>query len=140
MTELEITAALIKLANQGVTGIKIEYEGSGDSGAIEKIVYTSNKLDWDEETNLDTVHGLDTWSDENPPVSTLDVDLERALEQFAYDKLMNNIDDWYNNEGGYGSIAILVPSGRYHIYNNIRYTNVETYEHEGNMIDKAVQN
>lgn len=139
MTELEVTSLLLKLADLGVTGIKVEYEGSGDSGAIENIVYTTNKLDWDEETNLDNVHGLDVWTEEYPNLNTLDADLERALEQFAYDKLMNDIDDWYNNEGGYGSIAILVPSGRYHIYNNIRYTNVETYQHDGSMIDKALQ-
>lgn len=139
MTELEVTSLLLKLADLGVTGIKVEYEGSGDSGAIENIVYTTNKLDWDEETNLDNVHGLDVWTEEYPNLNTLDADLERALEQFAYDKLMNDIDDWYNNEGGYGSIAILVPSGRYHIYNNIRYTNVETYQHDGSMIDKAVE-
>jgi len=139
MTELEVTSLLLKLADLGVTGIKVEYEGSGDSGAIENIVYTTNKLDSDEETNLDNVHGLDAWSSEHPNLKTLDADLESALEQFAYNKLMNDIDDWYNNEGGYGSIAILVPSGRYHIYNNIRYTNVETYEHDGSMIDKSVE-
>lgn len=139
MTELEVTSLLLKLADLGVTGIKVEYEGSGDSGAIENIIYTTNKLDSDEETNLDNVHGLDVWATECPNLNTLDADLESALQNFAYDKLMNDIDDWYNNEGGYGSIAILVPSGRYHIYNNIRYTNVETYQHDGSMIDKAVE-
>ena len=139
MTELEVTGLLLKLADLGVTGIKVEYEGSGDSGAIENIVYTTNKLDSDEETNLDNVHELDAWSEEYPNLNTLNADLESALQNFAYEKLMNDIDDWYNNEGGYGSIAILVPSGRYHIYNNIRYTNVETYEHDGSMIDKSVE-
>ena len=139
MTELEVTGLLLKLADLGVTGIKVEYEGSGDSGAIENIVYTTNKLDSDEETNLDNVHELDAWSEEYPNLNTLNADLESALQNFAYEKLMNDIDDWYNNEGGYGSIAILVPSGRYHIYNNIRYSNVETYQHDGSMIDKAVE-
>jgi len=139
MTELEVTGLLLKLADLGVTGIKVEYEGSGDSGAIENIVYTTNKLDSDEETNLDNVHELDAWSEECPNLNTLNADLESALQNFAYEKLMNDIDDWYNNEGGYGSIAILVPSGRYHIYNNIRYSNVETYQHDGSMIDKAVE-
>ena len=139
MTELEVTGLLFKLADLGVTGIKVEYEGSGDSGAIENIVYTTNKLDSDEETNLDNVHELDAWSKECSNLNTLNADLESALQNFAYEKLMNDIDDWYNNEGGYGSIAILVPSGRYHIYNNIRYSNVETYQHDGSMIDKAVE-
>ena len=139
MTELEVTSLLLKLADLGVTGIKVEYEGSGDSGAIEKIVYITKSLVNDEEGNLDLLHGLDTWGDEHSELYELDTPLAESLEQFAYDKLMNDIDDWYNNEGGYGSIAILVPSGRYHIYNNIRYTNVETYQHDGSMIDKSVE-
>ena len=139
MTELEVTSLLLKLADLGVTGIKVEYEGSGDSGAIEKIVYITKSLVNDEEGNLDLLHGLDTWGDGHSDLYELDKPLAESLEQFAYDKLMNDIDDWYNNEGGYGSIAILVPSGRYHIYNNIRYTNVETYQHDGSMIDKSVE-
>jgi len=38
MTENEMTDLLLKLADLGVTGIKIFYSGSGDSGDIEKVM------------------------------------------------------------------------------------------------------
>jgi hypothetical protein len=37
MTEQELTQTLIQLADLGVTGIRINYEGGGDSGCIEDI-------------------------------------------------------------------------------------------------------
>ena len=35
MTELELTSLLFQLADHGVTGIKVKYDGGGDSGDIE---------------------------------------------------------------------------------------------------------
>jgi hypothetical protein len=35
MTENELTGLLLKLADIGVTGVKVLYDGAGDSGAIE---------------------------------------------------------------------------------------------------------
>ena len=34
MNEVNMMATLVKLADLGVTGIKVQYEGSGDSGCI----------------------------------------------------------------------------------------------------------
>ena len=49
MNEINMMATLVKLADLGVTGVKVTYEGSGDSGAIENVVYTIDKMDEDEE-------------------------------------------------------------------------------------------
>jgi hypothetical protein len=45
MTENNLTGLLLQLADRGVTGIKVQYEGGGDSGAIENVVYTTEKMD-----------------------------------------------------------------------------------------------
>ena len=63
MKELELTSLLFKLADLSITGIKVHYDGGGDSGAIEWIGYTREKCDspegindyidnWDNDSNL----------------------------------------------------------------------------------------
>ena len=54
MTENEMTGLLLKLADLGVTGIKIFYSGGGDSGDIDDIVYTTTK-----EASFDDIMNLD---------------------------------------------------------------------------------
>ncbi len=44
MNEINMTGLLLQLADRGVTGVKVQYEGSGDSGAIENVVYTTEKM------------------------------------------------------------------------------------------------
>ena len=43
MTEQELTQTLIQLADLGVTGIRINYEGGGNSDCIEDIMYTDKE-------------------------------------------------------------------------------------------------
>jgi hypothetical protein len=132
MTELELTSLLFQLADHGVTGIKVKYDGGGDSGAIEWIGYTTkpcNEFD-------DIANNIDDWStDAN--LAGLDSGAYSLIEDFANEKLLNDIEDWYNNEGGWGELLILVPSGKYHIINNVRIMDHETYEHEGDLLSKS---
>jgi hypothetical protein len=134
MTEIEVTGLLLKLADFGVTGIKISYEGGGDSGSIEHIGYGTDKYD----SVNDVADELDTWGGESLE-KLVSNDVYRQLETFAYEKLLDNVEDWYNNDGGYGEISILVPSGEYQINNNIRITHTESYIHEGSMINKSIE-
>jgi hypothetical protein len=46
MTEIDMTGLLIKLANLGVTGIKVAYEGAGDSGSIEWVDNINTPTEW----------------------------------------------------------------------------------------------
>ena len=130
MTELEMTGLLIKLADHGVTGIKIHYDGSGDSGAIEEICYTTDPC----ASPSDVDDNVEIWGS-SYSLSNLDETAYKAIENFAYEKLLEDIEDWYNNDGGYGFINIDLDKLHYHISNNIRYTNYETYTHEGSIHD-----
>ena len=51
MTENDMTGLLLKLADLGVTGIKIFYSGGGDSGALDDIVYTTKEIEDIEDIN-----------------------------------------------------------------------------------------
>jgi hypothetical protein len=127
MTEEQLMEILIQLADQGVTGIKVHYDGGGDSGAIERIVYTDK-----ENADFSDINLVSSW-DEDKDLEKLNSSAYSTIENFAHETLLDNIEDWWNNEGGYGDLLIKVPSGEYLINNNIRIMEIEEYTHEGNL-------
>ena len=134
-----MTSLLLQLADRGVTGIRVHYAGGGDSGCIEDINYTTQTLDKDEETAFDFITQLSTYGFEAAPnLKDLDSGIYSDIEDFAQDRILNDIEDWWNNDGGYGIMAILVPSGKYKIENTIYITNTEEYYHEGSLIDQSL--
>jgi hypothetical protein len=138
MKEMDMIGTLVRLADLGVTGIKVTYEGSGNSGAIENVVYTAEKLKENEEDAFEDLNDLDVWGTDILNLSTLDSGLESDIAHFVEEQLLNDIEDWWNNDGGYGTVCILVPSGKYKILNDIRVTEVETFYHEGSLVDKTL--
>lgn len=129
MTEQELMQTLIQLADLGVTGIRIDYEGGGDSGCIEDIMYTDK-----EGVSLDEVQNL-PWGSKN--LRELSNELAINIENFTTDTILDTIEDWWNNEGGSGTLAILVPSGEYNVENNIRRIDYDEFFHEGNLFRKT---
>jgi len=135
MTEMEMTGLLLKLADLGITGITISYEGSGDSGQIEQISYLQVPVE-----TLEEIEDLyDNGVDYSLNLSNIDSGIATELENFAYETLLENIEDWYNNEGGFGFVAILVKTGEYRIHNNVRYYETRDYQHEGKLIERTEQ-
>jgi len=131
MTEEQLMEVLIQLADQGVTGIKVHYDGSGDSGAIESIVYTDK-----EDANFIDIDLISAWN-EDKNLAKLNSSAYSTIENFAHETILDNIEDWWNNEGGYGDLLIKVPSGEYLINNNVRIMEIEEYTHEGNLFRKT---
>lgn len=132
MTEVELTSLLFKLADYGITGVKVKYDGGGDSGSIEWIGYTTKPCETPEDVN-DRVNDWETES----ALTNLGGDLYYQIESFAENKLLDDIEDWWNNEGGYGDLCICVPSGKYIINNHIRVTETEDYFHDGDLLSKT---
>ncbi len=133
MTENDMTGLLLKLADLGVTGIKIFYSGSGDSGAIDDIVYTTKEVE-----DIEDINYLENYGDHVYYLKDLDSALNQDIENFAEEKILSDIEDWWNNDGGYGVMLISVPSGDYKIDNTIYITNTEEYYHDGNLIDQSL--
>jgi hypothetical protein len=132
MTEIEMTGLLLKLADIGITGIKVHYDGGGDSGAIEDISYTTEPCETPDDVDEKVEIG---WGSENN-LADLDQEAYAAIEKFAY-KILDDIEDWWNNEGGFGDLSLCVPSGKYMIDNHVRYYSTEDYQHEGSLIEKS---
>ena len=133
MTENDMTGLLLQLADLGVTGIKIIYSGGGDSGAIDDIIYTTEKV-----TNFEDLEILDPYSENVLNLRDLSTSLYSDIEDFATSKLLDEIEDWWNNEGGYGTVLISIPSGNYTINNNIYISNTEEFTHHGNLINQSL--
>ena len=138
MKEMDMIGTLVRLADLGVTGIKVQYEGSGDSGAIENVVYTTEKMDEDEEAAFDDINDIYVWNQDVLHLQDLDSGLSSDIAYFVEEQLLNDIEDWWNNDGGSGAVCILVPSGKYKIFNDIRITQIEKYFHEGSLIEKTL--
>jgi len=131
MTELELTSLLFQLADLGITGVKVKYDGAGDSGAIEWIGYTTKPCETPEDVNDNVNDWENDWL-----LANISADAHNKIESFAYD-ILNDIEDWWNNEGGFGDLCICIPSGKYIINNHVRITDTEDYFHDGNILEKA---
>ena len=129
MTEQELMQTLIQLADLGVTGIRIDYEGGGDSGCIESMMYTEEK-----DVSIEDVQNL-PWDSKD--LRKLNSELASNIENFAHAQILDDIEDWWNNEGGSGTLAILVPSGEYSVENNIRRVEYDEFFHEGSLFRKT---
>jgi hypothetical protein len=134
MTENEMTGLLLKLADLGVTGIKIFYSGSGDSGDIDDVVYTTTK-----EASFDDINTLSSYGENSLNLQTLDDELSDEITDFANENILNDLEDWWNNDGGYGVMLIKIPSGKYEINNMIYVTDTEEFEHNGDLISKTLE-
>ena len=133
MTENEMTGLLLKLADLGVTGIKIFYSGGGDSGDIDDIVYTTTK-----EAAFNNIMNLPSHGEDVLYLQNLNDELANKIKYFANEKILNELEDWWNNDGGYGVMLIKIPSGQYEINNTIYVTDTEEFQHDGNLIDQSL--
>lgn len=112
----------------GVNGyhtIQINYSGSGDSGDIDSIYLLKYKevFSYNSETGIE--HRIKEIAD-----------CEEWVRDKA-DKILSGIEDWWNNEGGYGNMVIQIPSGTYIINNEINITQTESYQHGGNFLNET---
>jgi hypothetical protein len=133
MNELKMQTLLLGLTDLGITGINVYYAGGGDDGAIENICYSKEpNIDFDEIMNID-IYG-DSYN-----LETLNSSIFSQLQDFAQSHILDDIEDWWNNDGGYGYLCIKVPSGEYKVFNMINVMNIEEFEHEGGLIDKTLE-
>lgn len=128
-----VKALLETLKSLGVHAMHISFDGSGDSGSIDYISYMNKDgqhirdarlqaefMDW---TQVHASYTQGQWTEEER-VSRHS--LYDASEQLAYDMLSETGIDWYNNDGGYGTIDIVLDPLSIEMEVNSRYTEVTT--------------
>lgn len=120
-----------------IVGVSIEFQGGGDSGEIYSIapLKASDEVN---EINLKDVSIL--WQGVNGAETMMPLD--KILEDVGYAALdMSNLD-WYNNEGGQGSVEIVLNDGEPYVVMNmgINYTTTEDHTfdtREGDLTEVA---
>jgi hypothetical protein len=139
MTETKITGLLFKLADLGVTGLLVTYSGGGGDYQIDDIVYTVNKLDADDNRAINELDSISTYSPTALHLDDLDIDINSDLHDFVLTILLYDYDipNWVKDDGGYGAVSILIPSGKYRIVNTIYITETDTSIHSGNLLSKT---
>ena len=107
----------------GITVIEAEYDGSGDSGAIEAVTFLSNGKEYKGELPKEKFKSLFNYSTEAPR----DVDITDILDEVCCHFLP---DGWEINEGSFGILRIDIKNKNMNVEHNSRYTEVNTWEEE----------
>ena len=129
MEELELMELLLQAAQYDITGIVISYDGSNHPYA-EGVAFTNGTF----ETAEDIYDNIDPWGDQSKLVAFNDEVLKRKVEHYFDEVLVDNIEADWSDDGGYGTVAIMVPSGEMYINSIVRVTRTENYIRTGNMI------
>ena len=114
MSDLKNIEVILELKDLGVDKVKVNYSGSGDSGDIDDVTYYNKAGEVVEiEGEYEKVNG--------------------KLQDYAL-TLLNDIEDWWNNDGGWGVLNMFISQNTYSIENHIYITETEDYHHEGDLI------
>ena len=119
---------LLKLKDYGVKYVWCYYSGGGDSGAIDEYSFFGEDADVDFDIDDSCTFTIADQSER------LSLDNESALWNLVEDKIysvLNNVEDWYNNDGGYGEVLLSVDTGEYIIDNNCYTSSSEQFLHVG---------
>jgi len=117
------------LRQHGIEQVTVSFNGEGDSGSIEDILY--EPCDNEEAVKALPVEHISTSSffDDGqwrrlatPEQSTLN----EAIDALTYDYLEETNVDWYNNDGGYGELVIDVQAGTVSLEVQVRFTDTTT--------------
>lgn len=129
ISDLTWDGILLRLKEYGVKYVYAYYSGGGDSGAIDEWKFFGDNIYLDFNINDKTLSGFDE-------VDTLNLNsADRShLENLVSDGfcvVLNNVEDWYNNDGGWGEMVLDVDSGEYIVNNNCYISQSENYMHAG---------
>lgn len=136
----EAVALTTQLKMLGVATVGIVFSGAGDSGEVEA-VYLHNANDEVVDMQTDMVAWTKQVYGEQKP-ETKQVMLRDALEDIGYRVLDETGMDWYNNDGGQGTVYLKVDSGevftvRVDMEINITQTEDHNFEYDPNE-DEAI--
>jgi hypothetical protein len=128
--KLTFKEALQKINELGYKYVRFNYNGAGDSGDTDRPDFYKTK----EEADCERVEGCD-WNKNFYELTKRFQECENFVEPIRHkvDAVLVQIEDWWNNDGGFGHIIINTETGEYVIDNNVNYTESENYTHEGKL-------
>lgn len=123
--KLTSDGVLMLLHDMGIRFVQCNYSGGGDSGAIDEWGFYDetqrNLIDWESASFTDesATEEMDTTSEEMK-------NAWKKVEGIIYNVLNTKVNDWWNNDGGYGSFLMDVTTCEYIVANNCYVTEVES--------------
>lgn len=119
---------IMTLMHNGVNYVGINYSGGGDSGAIDEIFLFKN-LDEDSIQTGKIPEDYHYRKDEYPNIEEVEIDINNNAVENLFFPHLDQIEDWWNNEGGYGSAVLDLRRMMLQIDNNTYYTEVNNHDH-----------
>lgn len=119
------------LQKVGATSVKIQYDGSGDSGSVESVSMYNGETALDEKIGQSYISYYEVQGATNfgggksvDKVVRVTNKFDDALEEFAYD-ILSDKGSWGDNDGAYGTITFDVETKTIELDHNIRIMDTE---------------
>jgi hypothetical protein len=120
--ELSIKVLFASLVEKGIAVVEIEFDGSGDSGSIEEDNPRFYQAGNDGELTLIADKNL------------ISKNIQQQLVNLGYHILDRYYGyDWYNNDGGYGTIYLNVNEKKWNIKGYQRFTDSREANEDGEL-------
>lgn len=121
-----------ELNKQGVETVTVEYDGSGDQGAIESIESNCGNLDKEKSLGVFSILQSYRYMDGGriPVYSEQAQTVEEAIETVAYSVLENKHEGWEIEHGAFGTFTFDVGGHRISLSHKERYEECNVTEGE----------
>lgn len=101
------TALFAAMAEAGLTLVEVEFDGAGDSGAIEGVrAFAAG----DAEAVVPAIPVTLSPAAYDPDEAERSLNLAEAVQEVAWDALALRCGGWENNEGGWGTVRFDAPA------------------------------
>lgn len=133
---------LTRLRLLGITEVRVEFRGGGDSGEIEGIQATSPQGDIDiRKEEMEWVKEVSKVLQNNEWVRQMEtktIPLPDILEEITLNWLDETGHDWYNNEGGQGHLTIDFTESppKFELYVGVNYMETDDHDYEADEDDE----
>lgn len=115
------------LRQMGVESVTVEFDGSGDSGQIERVDYSPEQSEGFGDTEVPgTEHETSEWTGSGYRKVTRDSTIRDLIEMLCYKILSFEHGGWEINEGSYGDFEIDVNNDTISLTYNQRVESVDT--------------
>lgn len=135
---MEVKKALGLLKKCGVTTVRVEFSGSGDSGQMDgysvghRDEINIHGWDYDCVTVPENIGTVSVWVNGKTSVTEFEEAL-RAVVQALMNKANECDEDWWNNDGGNGEAIVEVSSGKCTLHVNIARTDYDSFSFNYNI-------
>lgn len=119
-----VLAVLSELKEKGAVLLELSFSGGGDSGAVDDVeVFTEEELP----IKNDHLLHLEYCKENKDKIIELSSQQEDTLGDYFVHDLASREHDWWNNEGGSGSVSIDLTKMKVSIDWSINYIESEEY-------------